>query len=458
MRRSPSRHVDVGAAARPALAPRREPNLAPHPRAAPAPVTAAKKLASARAAVVPRAAREDEGAVAFMGAPRAEAPLLNRFVSSLLPGANGPGRGWRVGAVAARSGPVSVFKCAHAARPARASRRGRFPPPAGPLRFAPSLYLPTAAALSVAGAVHAPAWAAAVVHALPRGVVDAVPLSAILSAAPPAAVDAAVAAAAGLLCVGAGFVALPALDALLGTEVEQDLLDDGARGGDRVRGAAPRSSPAPYRAWLFVAGVAHLAVVAAGVAAAPAMVGDWGALGGAAAAPLVAAAVSVGVSGGLAFTVAHEATHGHTKGDRALAAALLATAGYGHWRDAHLAHHRNVGTRRDPATARLGETLYEFIPRSVWGGVVDGLAADAGRVRRRGLAAARAPLWVGAPAALIAVAAATGGVPSVSFFVIQVARGGGAGEGRGGEGRGLRARARAPFASHPRASPIRRPS
>lgn len=44
-----------------------------------------------------------------------------------------------------------------------------------------------------------------------------------------------------------------------------------------------------------------------------------------------------------------------------------------------------VATPEDPASARLGESLYAFIPRSIWGNLVDGYSAEARRCARRGI-------------------------------------------------------------------------
>jgi len=42
-----------------------------------------------------------------------------------------------------------------------------------------------------------------------------------------------------------------------------------------------------------------------------------------------------------------------------------------------------VGKHSDPATARRGETLYEFVPRSVVGHLQDGAAAELQRLRAK---------------------------------------------------------------------------
>lgn len=49
--------------------------------------------------------------------------------------------------------------------------------------------------------------------------------------------------------------------------------------------------------------------------------------------------------------------------------------------------HLQVATREDPASARRGESLYAFIPRSVWGNLVDGVEWERKRMRARGIPA-----------------------------------------------------------------------
>ena len=44
-----------------------------------------------------------------------------------------------------------------------------------------------------------------------------------------------------------------------------------------------------------------------------------------------------------------------------------------------------VATPRDPASARLGESLYTFLPRSVVGNLRDGVVMELDRLRARHL-------------------------------------------------------------------------
>lgn len=82
--------------------------------------------------------------------------------------------------------------------------------------------------------------------------------------------------------------------------------------------------------------------------------------------------LSVGVcSGGTGITLAHELIHRvapRERFERGLGYILLAGAGYAHWGVEHVyGHHRFVATARDPATARFGESLYRFLPRTLLG-------------------------------------------------------------------------------------------
>lgn len=138
--------------------------------------------------------------------------------------------------------------------------------------------------------------------------------------------------------------------------------------------------------------------------------------------PFLGATLSMGVAGGIMFTVAHELLHGPGRLDRWLANALLATAGYQHWAASHLAHHVKVATPEDPSTARRGEVLWSFIPRSVVGNVVDGYSAEAERLRARGIPLLsprnRMFAWVASPVALAGTALAAYGVRGLAFYLL----------------------------------------
>jgi len=87
-------------------------------------------------------------------------------------------------------------------------------------------------------------------------------------------------------------------------------------------------------------------------------------------AEFVGATVSVGAtSGAIGITFAHELIHRRHAYERAFGTILLLSVTYPHFAIEHVkGHHRHVGTPRDPATARLGESVYRFLPRSILGG------------------------------------------------------------------------------------------
>jgi alkane 1-monooxygenase len=81
-------------------------------------------------------------------------------------------------------------------------------------------------------------------------------------------------------------------------------------------------------------------------------------------------ASSLGVVGGVAINTAHELGHKKEEHERWYARVALAQSWYGHFFIEHnRGHHVRVATPEDPASSRLGESLWAFLPRSVAGGV-----------------------------------------------------------------------------------------
>lgn len=96
-------------------------------------------------------------------------------------------------------------------------------------------------------------------------------------------------------------------------------------------------------------------------------------------------AVMAGMQGGLAINTAHEIGHKNTKAARRLARIALAVPAYGHFCIEHNAgHHRDVATPEDPASSRMGESIYRFVLREIPGTAVRGWKAEAERLERRG--------------------------------------------------------------------------
>lgn len=83
---------------------------------------------------------------------------------------------------------------------------------------------------------------------------------------------------------------------------------------------------------------------------------------------VVALALSLGIVNGLALNTGHELGHKKEAFDRWMAKIVLAVVGYGHFFIEHnKGHHRDVATPEDPATSRMGESIYKFSLREIPG-------------------------------------------------------------------------------------------
>ncbi len=156
------------------------------------------------------------------------------------------------------------------------------------------------------------------------------------------------------------FVVIPALDALLGDDSQAPCAEQADVAHAALSWLLLPLQWATFAAALTLAARPSLSAVAFG--------------------GLVA---TVGAVNGLAIVAAHEI--GHHAGALAAAAAriALAPACYGHFRIEHnRGHHRRVATLLDPASARLGEGFWRFLPRSVAGGAVSAWRIEAVRLAR----------------------------------------------------------------------------
>lgn len=100
---------------------------------------------------------------------------------------------------------------------------------------------------------------------------------------------------------------------------------------------------------------------------------------------IVGLVVSTGLSSSaLGITVAHELMHRTHWGERFLATVLMMNTSYPHFSIEHVhGHHRNVGLREDPATARRGEGYYTFIARVLITGIRSAWQIECARLTRR---------------------------------------------------------------------------
>jgi len=82
-------------------------------------------------------------------------------------------------------------------------------------------------------------------------------------------------------------------------------------------------------------------------------------------------ALTVSMVSGIAINTAHELGHKRDRLERWLSKIALAQSGYGHFFVEHnRGHHVRVATPEDPASARLGESFWAFLPRTVKGSLV----------------------------------------------------------------------------------------
>ncbi|WP_304109547.1 alkane 1-monooxygenase [Mycolicibacterium bacteremicum] len=95
--------------------------------------------------------------------------------------------------------------------------------------------------------------------------------------------------------------------------------------------------------------------------------------------------ITVGIVGGIAINAAHELGHRRATLERRLSKIALAQTGYGHFFVEHnRGHHLRVATPEDPASARFGESIFGFIPRSVLGGLRSAWQLEAARLAKAG--------------------------------------------------------------------------
>jgi alkane 1-monooxygenase len=96
-------------------------------------------------------------------------------------------------------------------------------------------------------------------------------------------------------------------------------------------------------------------------------------------------ALSMGTVGGIAINTAHELGHKRDSMEKWLSRVALAQTGYGHFFIEHnRGHHVRVATPEDPASSRLGESFWEFLPRTVHGSLTSAWEIEAKRLDRLG--------------------------------------------------------------------------
>jgi len=95
-------------------------------------------------------------------------------------------------------------------------------------------------------------------------------------------------------------------------------------------------------------------------------------------------AIVAGMTSGLGINTGHELGHKKSQLERNLAKIVLAVPVYGHfWIEHNRGHHRDVSTPEDPASSRMGESIYKFATREIPGAFLRAWAIEKDRLERR---------------------------------------------------------------------------
>ncbi|MGQ4381460.1 alkane 1-monooxygenase [Streptomyces sp. SAS_267] len=139
-------------------------------------------------------------------------------------------------------------------------------------------------------------------------------------------------------------------------------------------------------------------------------------------------AATTGVVAGVAINTAHELGHKREQLERRLSRMALAQSWYGHFYVEHNhGHHIRVATPEDPASSRMGENFWQFLPRTVLGSLRSAWLLERRRLNRRGRA-----LWSrhndiltawSISAALFGVLTATFGWTVLPYLALQAVLG-----------------------------------
>lgn len=164
------------------------------------------------------------------------------------------------------------------------------------------------------------------------------------------------------------FLVIPLLDAIFG--------EDNNNPPEEVVEAL--SSDPYYRLLLFLSIPVFYASFLASVIAALQQDMPWWAY--------LALALGAGAASGAGITVGHELGHKPNRLDQWGAKAILALTGYGHFCIEHnRGHHVMVATPEDPASAKMGESVYTFMLREIPGAARRGWKLERQRLEKKGL-------------------------------------------------------------------------
>lgn len=131
---------------------------------------------------------------------------------------------------------------------------------------------------------------------------------------------------------------------------------------------------------------------------------------------------SVGVCAGIAFSAVHELVHRQTKWSLLLARLCLSFLCFVHFELEHLySHHRFAATSKDTSTARLGESVYTFLWRSIPAGIVFAWRLERKRLNGKPGDLFRSPsvLMILLTIAIVVIFGAELGPRAVLFYLAQ---------------------------------------
>jgi alkane 1-monooxygenase len=96
-------------------------------------------------------------------------------------------------------------------------------------------------------------------------------------------------------------------------------------------------------------------------------------------------AMTVGTLNAFGINTAHELGHKQDNGNRNASLLALAPTFYTHFRIEHnYGHHKRVATPEDPASSRMGESFWKFLPRTVMGSLKSAIEIEKQRLERQG--------------------------------------------------------------------------
>jgi len=96
-------------------------------------------------------------------------------------------------------------------------------------------------------------------------------------------------------------------------------------------------------------------------------------------------ALTIGLVAGIAINTAHELGHKRASLEKWLSKVALSQTAYGHFFIEHnRGHHVRVATPEDPASSRMGESFFRFLPRTVAGSLRSAWELESERLGRSG--------------------------------------------------------------------------